>query len=81
MREIERIINKKFIVAKCQPASKSVNSSSSSWIDDIEKVKVNEEEIESFLPGIYRKLEWLSKEDLIKARSVYGIQPLFRVLQ
>ena len=35
-------------------------------IDDIEKVKVNEEEIESFLPGIYRKLEWLSKEDLIK---------------
>lgn len=35
-------------------------------IDDIEKVKVNDEEIESFLPGIYRKLEWLSKEDLIK---------------
>ena len=35
-------------------------------IDDIEKVKVNEEEIESFLPGIYRKLEWLSKEDLVK---------------
>ena len=32
----------------------------------IEKVKVNDEEIESFLPGIYRKLEWLSKEDLIK---------------
>ena len=26
----------------------------------------NDEEIESFLPGIYRKLEWLSKEDLIK---------------
>lgn len=35
-------------------------------IDDIEKVKVDEEEIETFLPGIYRKLEWLSKEDLIK---------------
>ena len=35
-------------------------------IDDIEKVKVNEEEIEAFLPGIYRKLEWLSKEDLLK---------------
>ena len=33
---------------------------------EIEKVKVNDEEIESFLPGIYRKLEWLSKEDLIK---------------
>ena len=35
-------------------------------VDDIEKVKVDEEEIEAFLPGIYRKLEWLSKEDLIK---------------
>lgn len=35
-------------------------------IDDIEKVKVSEEEIETFLPGIYRKLDWLSKEDLIK---------------
>ena len=27
---------------------------------------MDEEEIEAFLPGIYRKLEWLSKEDLIK---------------
>ena len=35
-------------------------------IDDIEKVKVNEEEIADFMPEIYRKLEWLSKEDVIK---------------
>lgn len=35
-------------------------------IDDIEKVKVDEEEIATFLPGIYRKLDWLDKEDLIK---------------
>lgn len=35
-------------------------------IDDLEKVKVNEEEIADFMPEIYRKLEWLSKEDLIK---------------
>ena len=35
-------------------------------IDDIEKVKVSGEEIETFLPGVYRKLDWLSKEDLIK---------------
>ena len=27
---------------------------------------MNEEDIEAFLPGIYRKFEWLSKEDLIK---------------
>ena len=35
-------------------------------IDDLEKVKVNEEDINDFMPEIYRKLEWLSKEDLIK---------------
>ena len=35
-------------------------------IDELEKVKVNEEEITDFMPEIYRKLEWLSKEDLIK---------------
>ena len=35
-------------------------------IDDLEKVKVNEEEIADFMTDIYRKLDWLSKEDLIK---------------
>ena len=35
-------------------------------LDDVEKVKVNEEDINDFMPEIYRKLEWLSKEDLIK---------------
>ena len=37
-----------------------------SFIDKIEKVKVDEAEIESLLPSVYRKLEWLEKEDLIK---------------
>lgn len=27
-------------------------------IDELEKVKVNEEEITDFMPEIYRKLEW-----------------------
>ena len=35
-------------------------------IDDIERVEVDEEEIEQFLPEVYRKLEWLDKEELIK---------------
>lgn len=35
-------------------------------VDQIEKVKVNEEEIASLMPSIYRKLEWLDKEDIIK---------------
>ena len=35
-------------------------------IDKVEKVEVNELQIESFLPSIYQKLEWLSREDLVK---------------
>ena len=66
MREIERIINKKFIVGEMPTGKQICEQQLIKLIDDIKKVKVNEEEIESFLPGIYRKLEWLSKEDLIK---------------
>ena len=66
MREIERIINKKFIVGEMPTGKQICEQQLIKLIDDIEKVKVNEEKIESFLPGIYRKLEWLSKEDLIK---------------
>ncbi len=35
-------------------------------VDKIEKVKVNETEIASLLPSIFRKLDWLEKEDIIK---------------
>jgi len=36
------------------------------FVDKIEKVKVNDEEIERLLPAIFRKLDWLDKEDIIK---------------
>ena len=66
MREIERIINKKFTIGSLPSGKVICEQQLFKVIDEIEKVKVNEEEIESFLPGIYRKLEWLSKEDLVK---------------
>ncbi len=66
MREIERIINKKFTIGSLPSGKEICEQQLIKVIDDIEKVKVNEEEIESFLPSIYRKLEWLSKEDLVK---------------
>ena len=66
MREIERIIKKKFDLGTLPTGKEICEQQLIKLIDDIEKVKVDEEEIETFLPGIYRKLEWLSKEDLIK---------------
>lgn len=66
MKDIERIIKKKFEVSVLPSGKEICQQQLIKVIDDIEKVKVDEEEIETFLPGIYRKLDWLDKEDLIK---------------
>ncbi len=66
MKEIEHIIKKRFEVSVLPSGQEICQQQLIKVIDDIEKVKVNEEEIETFLPGIYRKLDWLDKEDLIK---------------
>ncbi len=66
LREIEKIINKRFNIGQLPSGKDICQQQLIKVIDDIEKVKVDEDEIASFLPGIYRKFEWLSKEDLIK---------------
>ena len=35
-------------------------------IDRMEKVEVDNVQITSYLPSIYKKLEWLDREELIK---------------
>ena len=66
LREIERIIGTKFIAGEMPTGKQICEKQLIKVIDELEKVKVNEEEITDFMPEIYRKLEWLSKEDLIK---------------
>jgi len=66
IRMIERIINKKFEKGE-MPSGKAIcEKQLLNLVDQIEKVKVDEEEIESLMPSIFRKLEWLDKEDIIK---------------
>ena len=66
LRAIEKSIKKSFNVSKLPSGHDICEQQLLKVIDDVEKVKVNEEEIATFLPDIYRKWEWLSKEDLIK---------------
>lgn len=66
MREIEKIIGKTFVAGEMPTGKQICEKQLIKVIDDIEKVKVNEEEIADFLPDVYRKLEWLEKEDIIK---------------
>jgi ATP-dependent RNA helicase DeaD len=66
MREIEKIIQKKFDAGVLPTGQQICEKQLLKMVDEIEKVKVEEEEIASFLPEVYRKLEWLEKEDIIK---------------
>ena len=66
IRKIERIINKKFDKGEMPTGEQICEKQLFNLVDQIEKVKVNEEEIASLMPSIYRKLEWLDKEDIIK---------------
>lgn len=66
IREIERIINKKFDKGEMPSGQDICGKQLFNLVDQIEKVKVNEEEIETLMPQIFRKLEWLDKEDIIK---------------
>lgn len=66
IKQIERTINKTFEVAKIPTGKAICEKQVFHFVDRIEKVKVDESEIESLLPSVYRKLEWLDKEDLIK---------------
>ena len=66
IRMIERGIGKKF-VRKPVPTGKVICEKQLMYlIDKLQAVNINEEEIQPFLPAVYEKLEFLSKEDLIK---------------
>ena len=66
IREIERTINKKFERGEMPTGEQICAKQLFNFIDQIEKVKVDEEEIAALMPQVYRKLEWLDKEDVIK---------------
>ncbi len=66
IKDIERQLGKTFKMAKIPNGKEICEKQLFHMIDKMEKVAVNEEEIADFLPVIHKKLEELSKEDLIK---------------
>lgn len=63
---IEKQINKKF-ESKTVPLGKDICTKQLfHMIDRMEKVEVNEDKIEAFLPAIMAKLDWLDREEIIK---------------
>ena len=66
MRNIERIIGKKFEKGTIPSGKQICEKQLFNLIDRLEKVKVNEEEIAPYLPVTLKRLSWLSTEDLVK---------------
>ena len=66
LRDIEKKIGKKFEYKDVPNATHIIEKQLYNLADRIEKVDVDDEEMAKYMPGIIKKLEWLSGEDLLK---------------
>lgn len=66
VRIIEKVIGKKFDAGVLPEPKEICTKQLYRVMDELEHTEVDENEIAPFLPEVYRKLEWLTKEDLVK---------------
>ena len=66
LKEIEKKIGKTFEYRKVPTPEHIIEKQLYNLADRLERVQVNEEEIAKYIPGVRKKLEWLSEEDLLK---------------
>ncbi len=66
IRDIERMIGKRFESKKVPTGVEICEKQLFNLVDRVENIEVDDAQIEQYLPVIYKKLEWLTREDLIK---------------
>lgn len=66
LRPIERIIKKQFVHTPIPSGKEICQNQLFHLIDKVHNTEVNADQIEGFLPGIYEKLEDLTREELIQ---------------
>lgn len=66
LREIEKRIGKTFERKEVPTPPHIIEKQLYNLADRLERVKVDDDEIAKYLPGVSRKLGWLSQEDLLK---------------
>ena len=66
IRQIEKIIGKEFEYRKVPTPEHIIEKQLYNLADRLERVEVDEKEIGKYLPGVSKKLEWLSESDLLK---------------
>lgn len=66
IKQIEKKINKTFTATLVPTGRQICEKQLFNLIDKMENVDIEDKEIDTYLPKIYRKLEWLDKEEIIK---------------
>ena len=66
IRQIEKIIGREFEYRKVPTPEHIIEKQLYNLADRLERVEVDENEIARYIPGVRKKLEWLSEEDLLK---------------
>ena len=66
IKQIEKIIGREFEYRKVPTPEHIIEKQLYNLADRIERVEVDENEIARYIPGVRKKLEWLSEEDLLK---------------
>ena len=66
VRVIEKVIGKEFEAGTLPEPQEICTKQLYRVMDELERIEVDDVQIAPFLPEIYRKLEWLTKEDLVK---------------
>ena len=65
IKKIEKIVGRPFEKAMIPTGKEVCEKQLFNHIDRIEHVDINREEIDDYLPVVFRKLEWMSREELI----------------
>lgn len=66
IQEIEKALKQTFEAGSIPTGKEICSKQIFNMVDRLEKVEINDEELEDILPGIYSKLAWLDKEEVIK---------------
>jgi ATP-dependent RNA helicase DeaD len=65
IRQIEKIINKTFIWEKVPGGPEICEKQLFHYLDRLERVDVEQKDIAPFIDQVYRKIEWMDREELI----------------
>ncbi len=66
VRDLEKMTKKKFQRKQVPNGQEICEKQLFKLVDKVENIQVDEKRIEQFIPAIFQKLEWLSREQLIK---------------